>query len=229
MISGSRGGFVMSSMRMRWSMPEPLGRTDMRATATRVNTLGTGELLVIEDPATLQSSAGAAENDHWELLGVVLPGEHRRTEQQHGVIECGAFALLDRVEFAGDVIPDAPLQTLANELFIQALNPANGALADADATAGPWNVAVGECTPLSHASYRCDDGDVYWFDGCGYREQVKDHCGGVGCEQDTCLATGPCPNEMVQIGSQPVCIDRYEATVFENADCTGTRYGEHET
>ena len=32
----ARGGFVMSSMRMRWSMPEPLGRTDMRATATRV-------------------------------------------------------------------------------------------------------------------------------------------------------------------------------------------------
>jgi hypothetical protein len=48
----ARGGFVMSSMRMRWSLPEPLGRTDMRATATRVNTLGTGELLVIEDPVT---------------------------------------------------------------------------------------------------------------------------------------------------------------------------------
>lgn len=48
----ARGGFVMSSMRMRWSLPEPLGRTDMRATATRVSTPGTGELLVLEDPVT---------------------------------------------------------------------------------------------------------------------------------------------------------------------------------
>jgi len=48
----ARGGFVMSSMRLRWSLPEPLGRTDMRATATRVSTLGSGELLVLEDPVT---------------------------------------------------------------------------------------------------------------------------------------------------------------------------------
>jgi hypothetical protein len=42
-------------------------------------------------------------------------------------------------------------------------------------------------TPTSHASWACDDGDVYWLDGCGAREEVKEPCLGAGCTDGACL------------------------------------------
>lgn len=33
---------------------------------------------------------------------------------------------------------------------------------------------------VSHASYSCDDGDVYWYDNWGNREEMKEECGDDG-------------------------------------------------
>lgn len=59
--------------------------------------------------------------------------------------------------------------------------------------------------------------------------------GGQTCGADTdCLSQTcsdgactefSCPDEMVRIGTRAACIDKYEAAVFQNEDCTGTQYG----
>ncbi|MBI5527823.1 MAG: hypothetical protein HY897_15950 [Deltaproteobacteria bacterium] len=43
------------------------------------------------------------------------------------------------------------------------------------------------CKPVPHAESRCDQGNVYWFDSCGYREDVKEACqSGQVCAEDDC-------------------------------------------
>ncbi len=50
--------------------------------------------------------------------------------------------------------------------------------------------AAGDCIPLcsstSHASTACSDGDVFWFDSCGEREEVASDCGARGCDAALC-------------------------------------------
>ena len=38
-----------------------------------------------------------------------------------------------------------------------------------------FRILFGLCE--SHAYYTCDDGDIYWFDDCGRREEIKEDCG----------------------------------------------------
>ncbi len=49
----------------------------------------------------------------------------------------------------------------------------------------------------------------------------------VPCATPDCTGTDGCPDEMVWVGfgADGVCVDRYEASLFANPDCTGTRYG----
>ena len=47
------------------------------------------------------------------------------------------------------------------------------------------------CVPVSHASSTCDSGDIYWFDSCGYREEIKDHCAEQACLPGQILCPDP--------------------------------------
>jgi hypothetical protein len=48
----------------------------------------------------------------------------------------------------------------------------------------------------SHASFGCDQGNVYWFDSCGERESVKAHCApSEECIADACVDGPPDPDE----------------------------------
>ncbi len=40
----------------------------------------------------------------------------------------------------------------------------------------------------------------------------------------TALESGTCPSDMVRVG--PICVDKYEASVWSSADGTGTQYGD---
>jgi eight-cysteine-cluster-containing protein len=42
----------------------------------------------------------------------------------------------------------------------------------------------GECK--SHASYKCDSGNLYWFDSCGNKQDKKEYCQ-YGCSEKACL------------------------------------------
>ncbi len=42
------------------------------------------------------------------------------------------------------------------------------------------------CTPTAHASAACDQGDLYWYDSCGGREELQLSCGGFGCADAAC-------------------------------------------
>ena len=55
---------------------------------------------VVEYTTRLQLAAGAAEQDHRELSGVVAAGEHAGAEHQHRIVERRLLALLNDVEAA---------------------------------------------------------------------------------------------------------------------------------
>jgi eight-cysteine-cluster-containing protein len=42
----------------------------------------------------------------------------------------------------------------------------------------------GDCE--SHASYKCDSGNLYWFDSCGNKQEKKQYCQ-YGCSENKCL------------------------------------------
>lgn len=50
-------------------------------------------------------------------------------------------------------------------------------------------VCGGECA--SHHETRCDEGQLYYFDGCGRREELAHDCCGAGCEGVACRAPSP--------------------------------------
>ena len=63
---------------------------------------------------------------------------------------------------------------------------------------------------------------------------VSSHCTRAGMDAEAGTpgdgsrwdaAIGDCPGDMVPIPGQPACIDRYEATLYTNPDCSGLRYG----
>ena len=43
----------------------------------------------------------------------------------------------------------------------------------------------GECC-ISHDSYSCFDGHVYWYDSCGSKEEIKENCDSYGCSNEEC-------------------------------------------
>ncbi len=62
--------------------------------------------------------------------------------------------------------------------------------------------------------------------GCegGQSCNADSDCLSQSCNSGTCTEF-ECPSDMVRVGTRAVCIDKYEAAVFENADCSGTQYG----
>ncbi|MBU0957251.1 MAG: hypothetical protein KKF56_00415 [Nanoarchaeota archaeon] len=49
---------------------------------------------------------------------------------------------------------------------------------------GSLSCSSGQCTGggcSSHNSYKCYSNDIYWYDSCGVREDVKQDCGSAGC------------------------------------------------
>ncbi len=44
----------------------------------------------------------------------------------------------------------------------------------------------GVCTPTTHASKKCYNEDVYWYNSCGMREEKYNECGSVGCLNGVC-------------------------------------------
>src|SRR5712671_585681 len=58
---------------------------------------------IVEDATALDATTAAPEDDHWELVVVVIAGEHRGAIENHRVVQRGAFAFLDGVELARDV------------------------------------------------------------------------------------------------------------------------------
>src|SRR4051812_4913188 len=65
--------------------------------------------------------------------------------------------------------------------------------------AAPPPAAPSERTPVAescdpHTSRSCSGGDLWWFDGCGEREELAESCAGRGCQGASCLAnTRPDP------------------------------------
>lgn len=51
----------------------------------------------------------------------------------------------------------------------------------------------GHCTSIcsSYAWVGCHQGDIWWIDSCNVAEQLKSSCGGLGCEDATCLPAPP--------------------------------------
>lgn len=83
--------------------------------------------------------------------------------------------------------------------------------------------ASNQCNaPNLMASKTCSNGDSYWVDSCGKQQQLATSCGGNGCQAGACLPA--CPSDMVPVGSSPYCIDRYEASVWSAANCSGTQF-----
>ena len=54
---------------------------------------------------------------------------------------------------------------------------------------------AGVCTPITdceaHASEKCVDGDLYWFDACGNQEELKEACNGAICADSQCWPSVP--------------------------------------
>ena len=127
--------------------------------------------------------------------------------------------------FLADVSSALPPQPIAILPRIAGVNPANALAAEADVGLGPWLFEVQSCSPVSHASLGCADGDLYWFDGCGSRQERRASCLGMGCVSNACVSASRCPADMVQVGGSAMCIDVYEATLFASPACAGTRFG----
>ncbi len=75
-------------------------------------------------------------------------------------------------------------------------------------------VALTGCTPTPRALALCDGGDVYWFDGCGARGELRQDCGDAGCSGGAC--TGSAPEGMVLLpdfAAGAFWIDVYEASL----------------
>ncbi|MFM1941925.1 MAG: hypothetical protein RI897_907 [Verrucomicrobiota bacterium] len=60
-------------------------------------------VLVVENTAALDPAASTSEEQDGQSGRVVTASQHGGAEQEHGVIEQGAFAFLDGVELSGDV------------------------------------------------------------------------------------------------------------------------------
>ncbi|HKP58012.1 MAG TPA: M43 family zinc metalloprotease [Polyangiales bacterium] len=59
------------------------------------------------------------------------------------------------------------------------------------------------CEP--HASKACEDGDVWWFDGCGEPQELAESCAARGCRAGACLASARPDPRCVQVSAYGVC------------------------
>jgi hypothetical protein len=81
----------------------------------------------------------------------------------------------------------------------------------------------GACAPVNaQASKTCVGGNSVWVDSCGVQGAVAQNCGGAGCASGACLPA--CPSDMVPIGSERYCIDRYEGSISTSASCSTISY-----
>ena len=49
--------------------------------------------------------------------------------------------------------------------------------------------SIGACICISHYSRQCYDGDIYWYDSCGDRQEKKEDCAIYPCSSGKCLAS----------------------------------------
>ncbi|MCK5690953.1 hypothetical protein KAI87_16850, partial [Myxococcota bacterium] len=57
-----------------------------------------------------------------------------------------------------------------------------------------------ECTATTHASSVCYDGDVYYVDSCGDREELQEACCNSGCMDGFCGDTSACDTQLLGNG-----------------------------
>lgn len=103
--------------------------------------------------------------------------------------------------FGGDGGPDA-LATPTSDERDAAAKRRDARSSDAresEPEAGPSKGEAGGCTP--RATFECYDGDVHYFDSCGYRGALKEQCTG-GCVGSACVtcdthATSACDGDDV--------------------------------
>lgn len=80
--------------------------------------------------------------------------------------------------------------------------------------AAPPTQLVSSCE--SHASQSCAEGDVWWFDSCGVREDLADACGARGCQGARCReSTRPDPR-CVEVSEYGVCEGDRAVACLEN-------------
>ncbi len=91
-------------------------------------------------------------------------------------------------------------------------------------------VCAGACqTPTcSDSAQNGDETDMNCGGSCpscadGLNCSVNSNCVSGVCSLGKC---SPCPADMVQIGTQLVCVDRFEATIYGSPSCTGVQYGQ---
>ena len=71
-----------------------------------------------------------------------------------------------------------------------------------------------------HISSKCDSGNLYWFDSCGNRQEIKQNCDD-GCSNDACImATSACTDECGQAGINQ-CTDSNHYKTCGNYDADG--------
>jgi hypothetical protein len=70
------------------------------------------------------------------------------------------------------------------------------------------------CTPAPRALAACDSGDVWWFDGCGTRQERFQDCAGTGCVGSVCTEALTGMVLIDDFPGGPFWIDRYEASLF---------------
>jgi hypothetical protein len=124
---------------------------------------------------------------------------------------------------AGTCAPPDPKATLTcfngDSYYVDSCG-ARGALAKS--CCGLGCSGAGVCAAVNpQASRTCTQGQAYWVDGCGALGAQIEDCGGRGCVSGACRT---CPAGMASLGNTAVCIDRYEASLWSSASCSGTRY-----
>jgi len=84
------------------------------------------------------------------------------------------------------------------------------------AAPGPGQAPATQCCE-PRASRSCSEGDLWWFDSCGEREEVAESCAGRGCQAASCLASTRPDPRCIEVSAYGVCEgDRAVA-------CTGNR------
>jgi hypothetical protein len=89
--------------------------------------------------------------------------------------------------------PDIPARGAPPGIPSVARGPAPQAPRSADQT----------CQP--RASKACENGDVWWFDGCGEPEELAESCAAQGCSAGSCLARARPDPRCVQVSAYGVC------------------------
>jgi len=79
---------------------------------------------------------------------------------------------------------------------------------------------VDACTPTPHAESRCEQGNRYWFDSCGEREELHQSCGTWGCNNDAC---GALPSGWYPLGASELV--RHDQLLLLDGTASGKGLG----